>query len=388
MIKYNSKFISKDIAVCLIDDTDQYDYWTRELVKNRGDYTITNCTGMGYDVFVGKNPDPMLRSISKKYRAAVVMSPGTEFLNGEDFLKSIPKKFNILAHILDAGEGYYMLHPQCYVINLEIFDRLGCPRIGEAKYFNSLTTEKPTRSCENIHDDYTPLYVKPGNITQTYKHTYNGWNLIRTFLENGFKIEAFDNHQRNSKHYLYRDELNSEWIYLRYNYCLTTHIYETNTGPNLLPEIDSAIGNIIVPAAGLNWFNTMQKYGTLKNSCVKFYDYNIKSLEWIKSNTQNIPEVKFEFHHVDILNQPDKFLDIVREDTDYIEFSNIFAYEATSALIPLKYRLKTQNYLIEKIQTINPNIKLHFDQKAEDGFARDTSRINQWEDLNLPAWHS
>lgn len=395
IIKYKAKFDKKSTCVCIVDNTEQYNSWTRELVKNRADYTITNCTGMGYDVFVGKHIDNLLQSVSDNYQVAVIISAGTEFINGNSFFKSIPENFSLIGHILDAGEGYYMLHPQCYVLNLEVFNFIGKPFVGEQKYFESFSTAKPLRSKENIHDEYTPLWLKPGIDQFNYKHTYHGWNLIKSLLENSFIIEAFNTEQRNNKHYLYTDVNTSDWIYKRYNYCLTDHIYKENTGEHILPLNNGPVGNIVVPAAGLNWYNTLEKYG-YKDSCIiKFYDYNVNSLEWVKSQTKEL-DICFEYHRIDILSQPLDFLKLIDSNTDYIEFSNIFAYEATAALIPLKHRLESQNLLINKIKEINPDCYIHFDQRAEDGFVENVfkatrasiTKVNSWEDLYLPYWHT
>jgi hypothetical protein len=219
--------------------------------------------------------------------------------------------------------------------------------------------------------------------------------LIKSLLDNNFIIKAFDTEQRKNKHYLYTDINTSDWIYKRYNYCLTDHIYKTNTGGDKLPIVEFPINNLIVPAAGMNWYNTIKKYGYVKDCLIKFYDYNPLSLEWIKNQTQNITDIKFEYHRVDVLTDIEDFLKLINNDTQYIEFSNIFAYEATAALVPLKHRLQVQNKLIEKITKVNPECYIHFDQKAEDGFVKTNHctekakmiKINKWKDLCLPYWH-
>lgn len=394
MIKYTAKYKSKPICVCIVDDTNQYDAWNRELVKNRADYTITNCTGMGYDVFVHNDVDKILQYVSKYYTSAVIISPGTEFINGNEFF-NLPEHFSLLAHILDSGDGYYMIHPQCYVLNLEVYNSIELPNIGHTEYFNSVTLPIPTRSKENIHDEYTPLWINPGKTVQKYCHRLHGWHLIKTMLDYNFTIDAFSNQQRDNKHYLYQDADTASWIYKRYNYCISSHVYQENTGVNLLPTGNDAVKNLIVPAAGMNWYETIKGYKDIDKCCVKFYDYNSAALAWIKIQTENITNIEFEFHHIDILSDPDAFLNLVDSDTDYVEFSNIFAYEATAALMPMKYRLEIQNNLIKKIANKNQNCYLHFDQRAEDGFViNDYSavpagqvKINHWKDLDLPPWH-
>lgn len=396
MKKYIAKSNSKNICVCIVNDIGQYDSWTKELVKNRADYTITNCTGSGYDVYVSNNEDAVLNTVSQQYQYAVVISPGTEFTNGNEFFKSLPNEFALLAHILDAKDGYYMLHPQCYVLNLTVYNSIGKPKIGNTEYFNTVDIVEPIRSKENIHDDYTPLWVKPGVAVKRYCHQLHGSNLIKTILDHDFTINSFNDQQRTNKHYLYQDVDTTNWIYQRYNYCALTHVYHENTGEDLLPVGDNIVKNLIVPAAGMNWYNTIKNYLDVHDCCVKFYDYNSAAIEWIKKQTSHIDNIRFEFHQIDILTEPDKLLELIDINTDYVEFSNIFAYEATAALVPLKYRLNIQNQLIKKIASINYNCYLHFDQRAEDGFVVNNYsavkagqvKINHWQDLDLPPWHT
>jgi hypothetical protein len=397
MIKYKAKFKSNNVCVCIVDDSDQYTGWNKELVKNRADYTITNCTGMGYDVYVSNHIDKILQSVSELYKIAVVISPATEFINGNEFFNNIPEHFSLIGHILDVGESYFMIHPQCYILNLEVFNSIKKPTLGDQKYFSDFTTVKPQRSKENIHDEYTPLWVRPGTENVKYKNKATGWNLIKAILENNYSIEAFTIDQRNNKHYIYKDVNTTQWIYKRYNHCLTDHVYRKNTGSDTLPICNSIVGNLVVPAAGLNWRNTIHQKSYKKNSTIKFYDYNTKSLDWIKSQTVDLKDLNFEYHKIDILSQPEDFLKLIDYNTDYVEFSNIFAYEATAALYPLKHRLEAQNKLITEISKINQNCEIHFDQRAEEGFTDDQLyitqtaseiKINDWSQLNLPSWHT
>lgn len=396
MIKYKAELKSKDLCVCIVDNTHTYSSWIKELVKNRADYTITNCTGMGYDVFVTKNIDHLLNNISNSYKTAVVISPGTEFIYGDSFFKHIPKKFNLIGHILDVGDSYYVLHEQCYILNLETFNSLGKPYVGSQEYFKEFTTVQPTRSKENIHDKYTPLWIDKGNKRVTYKNQGHGWNLIRSMIENDIKIETFNEDQRKNKNFLYNNTFALDWIYKRYNYCLTDHIYKENTGLDILPIPEGKVENLIIPASGKNWTNNIKKYGYKLNCKIKFYDYNSSSLEWIRIQTQDSKfNIEFEYHKIDILNQPRDFLKLIDLETNYIDFSNIFAYEATAALFPLRHRIEIQNFLIKEIAKVNPNCYIHFDQRAESGFVFNTYEINQskdtkincWNSINLPYWH-
>jgi len=157
---YKGKNSKNDICVVIVDDTHEYKPWMRELVKNTADYTITNVTGIGYDVYVVNHADSILKNLVTNYNIAVVISAGTEFINGRTFFDNLPSDCFLLGHILDMGDGYYGLHYQCYVINLDMYANLNCPEIGETELLSSHVQTVPSRSIENIHDDYTPTWIK------------------------------------------------------------------------------------------------------------------------------------------------------------------------------------------------------------------------------------
>lgn len=401
MIKYNAKFKIKDLCVCIIDDTADYKPWTRELVKNTADYTITNCTGFGYDVYVDTNEDRMLQTVADKYKTAVVISAGTEFINGSDFFDNLPKDFFLLAHIIDMGDSYYGLHYQGYVLNLEKYRQLGKPSVGKTELLNSHTQEVPYRSAENIHDDYLPLVLRKHILTKTqvYKSKYRGWNLIAAGLRAGYEIHAFDEKLRNSKHYLYRDTDTSAWIYRRYNYCLTQHTFNENTGHRSFPRpYQTPITQFVHPAAGMDWFHKLKQHGYKDNTIIKFYDYNLNALTAMRDRVKDMT-FQFEFHHIDAINNVEKFVKIINitdAEGTVIHMSNIFAYEGTAALLPLKYRIEKENYLISWIQKNIPSAVLDFDQRAaegivpwraETGLAKDL-QLTDWNTINLPSWHT
>jgi hypothetical protein len=76
--------------------------------------------------------------------------------------------------------------------------------------------------------------------------------------------------------------------------------------------------------------------------------------------------------------------------------SNIFAYEGTASLLPLKYRIEKENYLISWMQKNMPDAVLDFDQRAaegivpwrlESGMAKDLV-LTDWNAISLPSWHT
>jgi len=357
MIKYKGKFHSReDFCVVIIDDTYKYSGITKEYVKNIADYTILNCIGMNIDVYVTRDEENTLQKI-KGYQKAVVISSGTEFLYGEDFFKYIEGDYFLLGHILDMGDAYYHLHEQCYVIDLvqlQLFDTA----IGQTEYCSPHTQTEPNRSKENIHDDYTPKWIIPGDCDREFKHKLHGWNVLAYALEEDLIIEVFDNNQRKSKNYIYPDGTGIDWIHKRQHYAVTELLYEENTGSDILPIPKKPIQQLILPASGDLW----RKLAALETK-IKFFDVNPKALDNMKIKTAHIENV--EYHLIDAISNTKALINIIHDiPNTYIELSNIFAFECTAAFYSADYRLEKEQMLINHANNINAVI--HFDQRAGD----------------------
>ena len=397
---YKGKNSKNDICVVIVDDTHKYKPWMRELVKNTADYTITNVTGIGYDVYVVNHADSILKNLVTNYNVAVVISAGTEFINGRTFFDNLPSDFFLLGHVLDMGDGYYSLHYQCYVVNLDMYANLNYPEIGETELLSSHVQTVPSRSIENIHDDYTPTWINNGTIQQMYKNKFHGWRLISAGLKANYKIEAFNTTLRNSKHYLYRDVDTSDWIYKRYNYCLANYTYDSNTGSVNFPRpYTCQITHLIHPAAGMNWLEKLKIHGFSNKTKVTFFDYNESALEEMYQKTRNI-SLDFEFIPIDVIAEPETLVEKIDYSHDPVgvvfHMSNIFAYEGTASLTPLRYRVAQENKLIKSIQKHMPVCVLDFDQRAAEGFVPWRNETGLAKDLlltdlstvELPYWHS
>jgi hypothetical protein len=372
----------------------------KELVKNTADYTITNVTGIGYDVWVGRHEHTLLKQVVGQYKRAVVISAGTEFINGNKFFDNLPEDFFILGHVLDMGDGYYGLHHQCYVIDLDLYAMLGNPEPGQTQLLEQHIQTVPNRSKENIHDDYTPLWISKGSAQKVYKHKFHGWRIISAGLEADYKIYAFDSTLRDGKHFLYCDVDTSDWIYKRYNHCLQNHVYKDSTGSVDFPRpYNCNIDHLIYPAAGTTWLDKLKKHGYDSSTKVTFYDYNQSALDYMQANTRDMGLI-FEFALLDAIAEPECIVELVDKNCNpqgvVIHMSNIFSYEGTASLMPLKYRVQQENKLIESVQSKIPMCVLEFDQRAAEGFVPWRAETGLAKDLELtdlstavlPPWHT
>lgn len=115
--------------------------------------------------------------------------------------------YPIVGHILeDKSNGYYYFHDQTLYIDLAVWKNIGFPKFGKKTSVSAEIVSLPERSPEDIHDDYTPTYLKPSNTT--IKHTGHlnpGACLISDTLAAGYTVGNFSNEVRNQKYHLYPD---------------------------------------------------------------------------------------------------------------------------------------------------------------------------------------
>jgi hypothetical protein len=129
-------------------------------------------------------------------------------------------QFGIVGHILEdkyyqknQADGFFQLHLQSFYLNLDIWAKNGKPKFGDSGTVENISLPDYNRSDENIHDNYTPLWITPVLEVRPEKVPSNakiysgpvkqGWNLIANFLENQTAVGNFSESIRRSKSYLY-----------------------------------------------------------------------------------------------------------------------------------------------------------------------------------------
>jgi hypothetical protein len=358
------------IIFCIVDDISTYaNSEIQNTIKNILDFTVSNLYIKGYDVIVDKDEDALLQR-ARSYDFAVVMSPGTEYINGYDFFIAlenlITQDFFLAGHILDrtAQNAYYELHHQCYVINMTYYNLLDCPLVGKLEIGNSHIQIEPLRSTENWHDDYTPTFIVPGKIQRSYLHRCHGWNLIRIALEQSYAILVFNDSIRNNKKHYYPESekdfyKHKEYIDKKIKYCEEEFIHIENT--EWTTGIIEKYNQIVVPASGTLYLNLIE------NGRIVFYDYNKRALDYWKENCIRKDTIEYVFVYTDLLNEISLVDYLDPNLKTLVNLSNIFCYEGTSAKYSLKHRLWAQENLVHKLNATIKNIDINFTMKADAG---------------------
>jgi len=394
------------VAFCLVDKTsDCANGWIRELVVNQAEYTISNVVGKFYDLFQGLDEDSLLNRVTDlNYEYAVVFTTGTEFINGYSFFEKIDQltKTNtaLAGHVLDRGDAYYELHHQCYFINLECYKNLNRPTIGKQELLTTHEQIIPHRSQENFHDNYTPIWMLPGEITKVYKHKCHGWNILSKFLEHNLNVEVFDQEIKNSKLHLYPEYVddfnkNISWLYKRQMICANEFVHTSNTEWEFNPSMK--FKQIVTPASG-TWYDSI--IDPSQSTTIIFYDYNQKSLDYWKQQLTVKNNITYKFILLDLL--VDEFdirniIDLNMSKETVINFSNIFFYEGTASFYNMNYRLYKENQILENIKQHSADTYVSFNMRSAGAFGskqhlhgqlervRDIELI-QTRELTKPTW--
>lgn len=150
----------------------------------------------------------MLKASSLGYQWILVQSYGHLTLRPRffellfDYIDN--NEFFLLGHILDYKESYFELHHQCFLVNLELLRQFHFPPYGTPinDPQSLLVTD---RSEENFHDEYTPHWIE-GHRSGFRKWRiprHEGWNLINSSIEHGYKVHNFTHEMRSFKTFLY-----------------------------------------------------------------------------------------------------------------------------------------------------------------------------------------
>lgn len=437
-----------DIVYCIIDKTHLYSH-NKEIIKNVSDWTIQNITIHGYSVLVSTDEDSLLKqAVQTNAKYAVVISTGTEFINGYDWFdyteELCQESFFIAGHILDRKDFYYELHDQCYIINLNLYNELGRPSVGKVEHFSPHEQVEPLRSDDNIHGDYTPLWVHYGSDIKQYAHRAHGWNIISLGFQNNFVFKVFNDRLRKGKiHYYpeyesYFDQIN--FLYARQGFCNGMALYLGNSERTIPLISQEPIEQLVVPASGLNWIKYLQENGYNENTTVEFYDYSFLTLEYIRYLVENwdgndyenfalsyyknkfsfinaeVPycgsinndidpnlwnsirsTVKFNYRWLDLLDSNKDLSWINNSKNTVINVTNVFNYIGTATIRSVKERVYLENAFISKLQQSAPEAQIIFTRRAAEGFTDLVQNVStpvkdlvmtNIEDLKKPTWHT
>ena len=207
--------------------------------------------------------------------------------------------FFITGHIMDKNkknvnnpsgkEGYYGLHKQCMLVNLKYYNKFDKPVFG-TKSSGEEFVIKAERHMKDIHDDYTPLSLKPTEELTVCTPLVDGWNFINTSLANDLTVYNFHPKIREHKQYIYPTTSAAElehqlsWITNIVDFAQDcVFFWNTENYSDLkYVTIEKPIEKLYAVAASFKPNMILNHYGFTDNCEVIFYDYSKSALAFKK----------------------------------------------------------------------------------------------------------
>ena len=307
-------FAEENVVLCL------WNYWIDgplESFKNELTFSLYNITKFNllghHDVIDGgnyiedKDIDVCIdKAYATKRKYAIISVPG-HHMNYKTvwelvaYAESNPKA-GLIAHLIDDAapsrrpSSWFGIHPQLFLINLHIWDKIRKPKFGMPRTLKQATmVPKITRSTENIHDDYTPMWYKPtGRALMKPKGSqfYWAWNIINEILFHDYECQNIPIEARQSKKFYYADtittkdevaevnELASSTISLYFQgFMNTPFLFNTEYYKDLpLKHIKKTFENFIILPSGFKGHWLIEQLGYTGQEKIFFYDINISSI--------------------------------------------------------------------------------------------------------------
>lgn len=191
----------------------------------------------GYDLAIAENGTH-----------ALFVSAGTVFSDVMEFLKRLDNypNYGLVGHIVDPlNHDAFWLHEQCLYLDLSLFS-------ADDFVIQDFSSTEPIRSPLNIHDDYTPLWLKPSSITNQYIGKRFGERLIAKQLSTGRPVVNFHQSLRQHKTYFYKQEDFDRYLSTQQEYIqlAENQLWVFN---NETYKVYNIHDTLICPAAGLYW---------------------------------------------------------------------------------------------------------------------------------------
>lgn len=194
---------------------------------------------------------------NKGYKKALFVRNGTLFVDWKQWtalIDNYPHQ-GLIAHVIWHKDQRPYINDQCWFAELDQF---------ESSDLNStqVTTCVPVRSEQNIHDDYTPVWLKPGSVVDTYSVTHFGQGLLAKQLNNNKIVCNWSNAARSIKFFCYSNKDSAsqiQTVFKDYLELAENQLWIFNNESFTIKDYPT----LVTPGSGLHWmFNLIQQQTT------------------------------------------------------------------------------------------------------------------------------
>ena len=217
--------------------------------------------GIEYDRWGQKTNQPVIvceswiegfrRATDQGYKFGLFVKSGTVFVDWnkwKELMANYPHQ-GLIAHLIWKPTQRLHLDDQCWFMDLTKFLELDLTEI-------DLVQPIPIRSAVNLHDDYTPLWVKPSDQIETFQTDQFGQGLIARQLNRGCIISNWNNQARDLKFFCYPDLDVGQQVQDKFSDYL--HLSQTQlwifNNESIRP---SNVQKLVTPGSGLFWILSM-----------------------------------------------------------------------------------------------------------------------------------
>ena len=247
-------------------------YWTKTTGDTLVKEVIDDSTSSS--IIASDNINTIIKQASIESADFLFVVPsGTMFLNPVpvangllEFIKTDPA---IAGHIIDHSiknnnwKSFFGLHEQCILISKRVINDIvnECFTIEESFEYNDISWPLIDRSESNIHDNYTPLWIKKGTEETVQIEKKNSefclfHDLIKFVINKNYTVHNLPQELRNYRTYTY-------------------HLTRPNDLEALIDKPLSEINKIETQVKGHKEF--LIKWKTLLNPEAGFWAYNTES---------------------------------------------------------------------------------------------------------------
>ena len=210
---------------------------------------------------------------------ALFVSAGTIFTDIKAFLQQLNNypNYGLVGHIVDPlNHDAFWLHQQCLYLDLSLFDADDF----DIQDFSSI---EPVRSPANIHDEYTPLWLRPSRITRQYIGKRFGERLIAKQLSSGRPVVNFHQSLRQYKTYCYKQEDFDQYLSTQEEYIklAENQLWVFNNEPYKVYNVHD---ELICPGSGLYW---MFHLAATDIKSVRLVDISKTQIQFVKELWKN-----------------------------------------------------------------------------------------------------
>lgn len=374
----------KDIPVCHISFDEamiKYDESTKDSYVS----ILKNCTNVNINFMESsiiheiKNDElyAILKRLKKlDYKYAVLWAEGSwpkEPEIDETIIKTFSTYNNwlVAGHILNFKDKDPRFHEQCVIVNLSEIDKIKWVTRDEVLKKNYVVSK------ENIHDDYTPYWIKPAEGNNGTVEPNNIFDrLLWISLKEGYTVLNIDFDIRNKKVCVYPED-EQQWTQIHANLkywnsltkkqqrsfvydlnenekdkrplfeflnCSHNMIYITNTEdvPN---NVSHGLEVLVCPASGLSQFKYIaNNIDTMEQ--VIWIDFSKPQMDWLQGLIRNWNGINFKQYYEN--NKPDN-VSLIYDEDKVDEFFDSFDSEQKWLEVWYKIKELEHSFIIADI---------------------------------------